>query len=52
MKSKFKGAVRAHMLAQSLGHNKQSKAEAHSKMNDLLLRDIFPPHIADALREG
>lgn len=48
MKSKFKGAVRAHMLAQSLGHNKQSKAE----MNDLLLRDIFPPHIADALREG
>lgn len=52
MKSKFKGAVRAHMLAQSLGHNKQSKIEAHSKMNDLLLRDIFPPHIADALREG
>ena len=41
------------MLAQSLGHNKQNKAEAHSnKMNDLLLRDIFPPHIADALREG
>ena len=52
IKSKFKGAVRAHMLAQSLGHSKQSKAEAHSKMNDLLLRDIFPPHIADALREG
>ena len=52
MKSKLKGVVRAQILANSLGHNRTNAEVQHSRKNAALLEEIFPPHIADALREG
>jgi len=53
MKSKLKGVVRAQILANSLGNSNRTNAEVqHSRKNDALLDEMFPPHIVDALREG